>query len=309
MYRRFMASTLACLLIFGLAGCFSTPAPATTPGTTEVSATAPSQVQTSPTETTVVTQPTEQTQPTEPHTSDFININTCYGPLTFPNTYSFYLNHQEVTEGDTVTEYFYMVYQDTQIDLFRIEFGADMDGTLMGAFSTENGEIPIYVSVHNHNDTDFTDPDAYIVYCGLMEGLDFLISSIWDHPQFTDLKDIHIQEQEKEVTYWYFSLPENMELEESQQNGYYLATFYGIVNGVKYKLYSLAVGDPALDSVLGMYTIDGVSRLVSVENYELPDMDGWTDRDMGELYTMMGSINNVIQTIMASEGFSAEIPT
>ena len=53
--------------------------------------------------------------------------------------------------------------------------------------------------------------------------------------------------------------------------------------------------------------VNGVPEVVSVESEELPPTDGWSDGSVLELYKMMESINDVIQTIMGSEGFSEQV--
>jgi hypothetical protein len=103
------------------------------------------------------------------------------------------------------------------------------------------------------------------------------------------------------------ALPENMTWEEVNQDGSYVVTFYGTVNGEMYKLYAAAIGEPRLSSVLGAYELDSQKLAVSVESYDLPDTDGWNDAAVTELYTMMSTINNLIQAIMSDAAFSAEI--
>lgn len=236
-----------------------------------------------------------------------IKIETKYGTLLFPEKYSEYLKQKEVAESAVTTEIFSMVYDDMETELFRVYFGGEQIGDAIGALTTDSGEILIYISVCEYDEYYF-DEESYEIYSVLMEGLDTVISSIWNHPQFTDLKKVEIKEEERELSYWNFSLPENMELEETEESGYYLARFYGTVNNQKYELYSLAVGEPTLETVLGVYEVDGAPVLISVESYDLPNMENWEERHMGQIYTMMGSINTVIQTVMSSEGFSEEIP-
>lgn len=296
--NRVLLLILACLLVFSLTACAANQGEADAMEVTgEV---------TEPAAEATKNNRDEQT-PKETKVEATISIETKYGTLLFPQEYSEHLKHREVMDVEVTAEIFSMVYNTKETELFRIYFGGEQIGDILGAFNAETGEIPIYVTVCEYGDAYFADEETYEVYCGLMEGMGTTISSIWHNPQFTDLKEVEVVEEEKKLTYWSFSLPENMDLEETENKSNYLISFYGAVNNQRYKLYSLAVGEPALDNILGTFGTDDNQSVVSVESYDLPDMENWSERDMAEMYTMMDSINSVIRTVMSSEGFSDDV--
>ena len=241
-------------------------------------------------------------------TEELVVIETAVCPLQFPAMYSELLNHVEVVEDDTVMEIFYMVQGDRELELFRIYFSSKETDNDLGFLKTENGNRYITLSICDRSDEEFDDSEIREQYYAMMGSIDTVLASIQNNGSFSKKGEVEMDLADVSLKHWNISIPGNMEWEEASQDGNYHVTFYGNVNGEKLKLYEVSVGEPELKSVLGIYTIDGVSKLVSVENSELPVTDGWTEKAVTELYTMMATINDVINVIMSSENFSAEMP-
>lgn len=239
---------------------------------------------------------------------EFITVETAVCPLQFPAMYSELLHHMEVIQDDTIMEVFSMVQGETELELFRIYFSSEKTENDIGFIKTERGNKYITLSVCERSDEEFADAETREQYYSMMGSVDVVLSSIQNNSSFSKKGRVEINIVDINLDYWSISVPDNMEWEEVSQDGSYFVTFYGNVNGEKIKLYAISVGEPELKSVLGNYTIDGIAKSVSVESYDLPVTDGWTEEAITELYTMMSTINDVIQVIMSSENFSAELP-
>lgn len=275
-----------------------------------------------PQDTSSVTQPTvssmaatDPTQDTEPTTATTENtepvqqiiIDTAVCPLVFPGEFSDYMSHAEVVDDGAVVEFFYMVKDEIRLELFQIIFSAKPSDNDIGLIKEETGNLYISVSASNLDDQMFDDEQSRDLYHNLMACVDVVLDSIRADARFSKKSEVDINIVDTKLDYWDVALPEHMSWEETHEGGSYLVTFYGEVNGQKYKLYSAAIGDNRLTSVLGSYIISSQIKPVSVESYDLPDTDGWDEAAVTELYTMMSTINDLIQAIMSDEAFSAEI--
>lgn len=233
-------------------------------------------------------------------------IETAYLPVQFPEQYMENMEHREVTEGEAAMEIFTLTKEDTQLELFRIYFGDVQTGNPVGVLNMDGREIPVTLSVCEYRDDIFTDAETRDLYYDMMDGLNTVLSSIQNDSRFSNEEKIIVEKTDNQLSYWKVSLPQNMEWEELEAGENYVVTFYGNVNGEKVKLYAIAMGDTPLKNVLGTYMVDGAAKTVSVESYELPEVESWPQSSVTELYKMMETINDVIQTIMTSENFSDE---
>lgn len=230
-----------------------------------------------------------------------------YLPVQLTGEYVQHLEHQNLTEGGRTVDVFTMVKDEVQLELFRFYFNDRWTGNYLGALTVDGVEIPVTLSVPEYTEDMFVNDGSRAIYYELMENLNSVIMAIQNDDRFSSEEKVAVETEEKQISYWNFSLPADMEPEESTEDGKYQITFYGTVNGMRYKLYSVAVGGVPLRSVLGTYMVNGVPEVVSVESEELPLTDGWPEGSVLELYKMMESINDVIQTIMKSEGFTEQV--
>lgn len=257
------------------------------------------------TEAVVAAEATEAPAATE---SGSLSVETAYGDLKFPEETGAQLQHREVSEDGVVMEIFSMLYKETEMELFRIYYGDAGEANIIGMLKTENGDIPVAVTVCEYAEEDFADADTQEQYNVMMEGLESVIKSIWDDSRFMEPQDVVVKEVEKQLKLWNVQLPENMEWEETTGENSYQVVFYGNANGERRKYYAVAIGEPTLETVLGSYQYEDTALVVSVESYDLPDPDGWPENAIAEMYMTMGSINDVIQAIMESEDFTEQIP-
>lgn len=241
-------------------------------------------------------------------TEERIAIETAVCQLQFPEMYSECLRHTEVTQDGVIMEVFSMAKEETDWELFRIYFSTEESENDIGFLRNETGNQYVTLTVCEHSDDEFADAESREEYYAMMGSLDVVLASIRNNSNFSQKGEVEINVVDATLDYWNISVPDNMEWEETSENGRYLVTFYGNVNGEKIKLYVVAVGTPELKSVLGGYSMEGTVKPVSVESYDLPVTDNWTEEAITELYTMMATINDVIKVIMSSEDFSAELP-
>lgn len=301
MKKRRMICLLALLMAI-CSGCSrETAQPA--PVQTEAAETVPEQTMEAPEAAVVETTAETQGKPAEKiFETQYISLQVVHDNVES-------LHHESRAEGARIVERFFMVYQDAELDLFRIYYADEWHGNYLGVLAVDGEDIPVTVDVPEYKEGFFADREAEDLYYDLMSTLNGILSDIQKDDRFSSGEKVNIETEEKTLSYWKFELPSGMELEESGTDGAYQAVFHGFVNSKRYKLYTVCVGDVPLSTVLGTYTVNGISKPVSVESEELPATDRWKDEDVLTLYQMMDSINDVIQTIVGSEGFSEQTVT
>lgn len=235
---------------------------------------------------------------------EFVTIEALYGPMQFPGAYSENLEHLEVIEDDITMEVFYMLFGNTKVELFRIYFGDPTTGNKIGLLKTDKGEIPITISVPQY-DTDFwTNEEAETLYFSMMDGMNILLNSIRSDSRFAEESIPEIQVTDTKLTYWTFPISEGMEYEEIIEGDSYKAVFYGNIGAERIRLYTVYLGDSAAEGILGTYTVDGVAKPVSIKTDDMSRIEELPEADREIAYRMMGTINDVFQTIVNSENFT-----
>lgn len=234
-------------------------------------------------------------------------IESVVCPIAFPIAASKHMEHLEVSQDGEIIEVFYLKNEDLKREVFRVLFRPCASEKDIGVMAVENRELYVSVAVSNYTDEELVDEEERDNYYTVMSALSTVLESIQSNENFDDGKGIEFQQSNKNFTYWTVSLPAQMEWEESSAVGYQI-TYYGNINGNRIKLYTIYIGDSSLKNELGYYHVDNQWEQISLESYELPSTEGWEDSHITELYTMMATINDVIQAIMSSENFSAQIP-
>lgn len=237
-----------------------------------------------------------------------VQIQTKYLTVLYSDIYDDYLLHQEVSSEDVTMEIFSMSEDNTVRELFRIYFGDETMGIVSGYLTVDNIEVPVTYTICQYNDEDFADEEARKLYLETMNCFDDIMNSIQADDRFCTEKAVApVNSKDATLTYWTFTLPETMEYEE-ENNGRYEIRFYGNVAGEKIALYTIFIGEPCGNTVLGTYALNGNKLILSVESYSLVPQENWRDEDTMSAYMMMGTINDVLQIITSSENFSEETP-
>ena len=223
-----------------------------------------------------------------------------------PASVSDCMKHVEVVQDGVIMEVFYAVHEDLEKEAFRILFSKKESKDDIGAFKMEDEYLYVTVSANSYMDDDFEDDIMVEKYYTVVSSLSDVLNSLQADGRFCEKDEIEMEKVNHSLEYWNIVLPAQMQWEESTENGY-AATFYFARGGERIALYSIRIGERVLKSEIGFYYLDDKWQRISMESYALPDTDGWSEGEITELYTMMSSINDVLQAIMSSENFSEEV--
>jgi len=219
--------------------------------------------------------------------------------------------HEQSVYGAATTEAFYMKVGDAEeVPLFRIDVGDENLGEWLGLLKTENGDIPVTYTVFTVSDEQLTalGEEASNTYGELMNGFSTLLEGIFSDSRFTTEKPLAVgEDREVQMTYWTVKLPGKVSCSETAENGNYQAIFFGDIQGESVALYTVRIGEIKAESELGLFSVEGTDKPVTIESYDLGERASWSDDDYSAAYRMMDTINHVIETIMSSEQFS--VPT
>ena len=242
---------------------------------------------------------------TENMTTKTIVIRTMYSELQFPEELYEYLHHVEAVEGKIAMEVFYMVSEQGEKELYRIYYADAKMGTQMGYWTVDDNQIPITYTVCEYDDVAFASEEERKLYHSMMDAFSVIINSIHSDEQFSETRaEIPVDQQTVKLRYWDLMLPSNIQHIESEEDGNYRVVFYGEVSGERINLYMIGLGDIEAESMLGMYTVNGVKWPVKVETFNLDAYSAWSEENQREINRMMSSINDVLQQIMSSEFYS-----
>ena len=234
-----------------------------------------------------------------------VSIETVYGPLKFPKELYDKLRHMEVTEGQIAVEVFYMICTQGEREAFRIYYADPGSNTCFGYLQTDSGEIPVSYRLCEYEDTEFENEEDRKLYYDMMSAFSVVMNSIHEDPRFSETRSVaSVGNREVQLRYWTLTLPENIQCTETEENGEYLAVFYGEVSGDRIKLYTIGLGDMEAESVLGWYTADGVQKQVKVQTHSPDAYENWSEENQIVIYEMMNSLNSVIQIIVSDANFS-----
>lgn len=250
---------------------------------------------------TEVPAPTEDVAETPDNGTGFAGIRLA-PPMENPEAY---VHEQLVTEAGT-SEKYYLVQGNEKKLLYSIDFGTEKEGNWLGMIELDTGDTPISYTIYAISDEEMAmlTEEERANYSMLMSGMGTVLDSIMADSRFSEEKVLPVgEEKEAQLTYWSFTLPGNMSWTETEEDGSYQAVFYGSVGGEQVALYTVHLGEPEAQTVLGRYNANGTEQVVSVESFDLTQHDGWTEDDYSTAYRMMDTINLVIETIMAGEQF------
>ena len=251
-----------------------------------------------------------QTEATEEATaateeSDMVSLETKYGILPFPRVFSSNLKHLEVVQDPVAMEVFYLANQDREMELYRIYFGDETTGTLLGYLTVAAEEIPVTYTVCIYNEEDFPDAETRSIYGNLMDGFSTLLNAITADSRFCSERSApKIQYADGEMRYWTVNLPTDVEWVETEENGIYRADFYGTIRDERIPLYTITLGDAAAPTLMGNLLVNGEAQPVGVQSHFTQLNANWTPEEISNFYRQMETIDLVIQAITESEYFS-----
>ena len=301
---RLIPGVLAVLMCFCLAACGQNETPTT--GATEKQNVSTATVETySPQHDTTASLETEP-ELTGPQEVEGMLLKTEIVEFVVPMDVSEYLKHVEVVQDGIIMNVFYAVHEDLQVEAFRILFSSSASEKDIGAIKLTDGYLYISVSVNDYPDDEFENEGIKESFYTVISVLGDMLDSVQKDERFREKNEMEIEQVDQNFKYWNITLPEQMRWEESTENGYFV-TFYYDMGEERIALYAISIGNPILRSEIGFYLLEGDWKIVSLESYELPETDGWSDAQITELYTMMSTINDVLQTITSSENYAEEM--
>lgn len=236
-------------------------------------------------------------------------VQSKYISLQYPVGLMNVLSHEQDEYEGRITDTFYMKHGEEKISLFRFDFGDVKAGDWIGMIKTETGDVDITSVVFLLTDEEYgaLTEDEQKTYTDCMNAYSFMVEDIMKDPRFTNKKPLPIGEDtEVKITYWTLTLPSNMSVVETHENETYIVTFYGEIAENITALYTVHIGEDKVETELGLFEIDGIKRPISVASFDLSEKTEWTEDDYVTAYSMMDTINHVIETIMSSKQFTTE---
>lgn len=237
--------------------------------------------------------------------SEYILLETRYGELPFPREYVENLKHQEVVQESVAMEIFYLVREEQEMELYRIYFGDDTVGNLLGYLTVAADEIPVTYTVCSYEEEDLKNTETRAVYGNLMDGFSTLLSAISSDNRFSATRsEPTVQYSEREMRYWTVTLPAEIEWVETEENDIYRVDFYGNIRNERTLLYTFTLGDAEAPTLLGSLLVNGEQKSVGVQSHFTQPGADWTEEERSSAYRQMETVQLVIQAIALSENFS-----
>lgn len=232
-----------------------------------------------------------------------MKIQTQYLSLEFPMEYKNSLRHEEHVGTELTEEVFYMVQGDKSTELFRLCFGNETAGNLVGYLHTDTGIVPVTIQLKGSPDN--MDEDTENLYFGMMQGVNTVLECVYNDARFSEYSDFHPgEEKTAKMKYWTVKLPEGITWEEITEDNVYRADFYGEVSSKRIKLYSISIGDQKLDNTMGIMKIDGKDYFVSVNIEGIAQTVTLPETEQNIVYSMIDTVNDVIKEITSSKNYS-----
>lgn len=232
-----------------------------------------------------------------------VEIETAYAVLQFPKAAVQYIEHNQVTEGEAVAEVFYMDVAGSLREVFRICYADPDNGSMLGYLNTKQGSVAVTYTVVSYTEADFPDQESWQIYYSVMDGFSVALNSITENDDFSKNGTADaMKHKQVKLTYWEFSLPESIRCEESTDNGGYRVDFYGTIAGNEIKMYTIHLGQPAAQTVLGYYSAGGEKQILSLESADLNYQAQLSEKD----HILMETVNDIIAVLMSDPNFSAQ---
>lgn len=239
--------------------------------------------------------------------NELCKINTPYIDLRLPQEMEAFITTDESTYGDVYTRGFYMNYGGDEYPLWRLDFGDPYAGDWVGVLKTDKGDVAVTTTgfAISAEELAALGEEGSALYGECMQAYGVMLEGIVSDSRFTEERPLAVgEDREVKLTYWTVMLPDTMTVSENTESGSYEAMFYGKIAGETVKLYRVCIGEEQAESFLGYFEVGGMKQTVTVGSYELAGYDDWADDDYAAAYSMMDTINDVIQQIMSSEQFS-----
>lgn len=235
-----------------------------------------------------------------------MDIKTAYVTMQYPEAFKENLSHREIIEGGVTSEIFSLLYNEQELELFRICFGEGVSGEPAGYLHTDAGVIPVTLVIADYEALVFTEEEEEVkdLYFSMLENASTVMASLYKDVRYSENKNVNTENKaEVQLTYFAAALPEAVQWEESTQGGIYKAVFSTTVGAEKIMLYTVSIGEPEAGSLLGYYDVDGKNQPVCIATGDLDALQSMEEEDRTAVYLLMDTVNDVVQGIMAEKNF------
>lgn len=249
---------------------------------------------------------------------EMVNIKTAYVTLKYPKAYKKYLQHREILEDSNATEVFSMSYEGVEAELFRLCFTVDKPENVEGYLQTDKGSL--YVSVQPcaegpdlssfmQNDEDVEKAkEIEARYYSMMGAMGKVLESVQEARRYSIVKGVAENDRRtEEVLYWKVSLPKTITWQSSEVDGTQEAAFRATIGEKDIVLYTIALGDIAMENTIGRYTHQGQVKYITVEVCDLDIQGTLTQEELTAAHVLMDTVNDVLQVIHSDPNFTIEL--
>ncbi len=96
---------------------------------------------------------------------------------------------------------------------------------------------------------------------------------------------------------------DQMTVKETAVDGVLAESFYAVIAGTEYELYTVYFGNSEKGELFGFIPYEGKDTPVYIECHRVPEESGLTDEEITLFYTMMEGVNETTQSISSAPGF------
>ena len=98
---------------------------------------------------------------------------------------------------------------------------------------------------------------------------------------------------------------DSMSVKESEQNGVLAETFYAVISGKEYALYTVYFGDALSGDLYGYLPYEDTNVAVHIECHKLAESAGLSEEEAMQFYEMIEGVNEIALSISAAPGYFA----
>ena len=98
---------------------------------------------------------------------------------------------------------------------------------------------------------------------------------------------------------------DSMSVKESEANGVLAETFYAVISGKEYALYTVYFGDTLVGDLYGYLPYEDTNVAVHIECHKLAESAGLSEEEAMQFYEMIEGVNEIALSISAAPGYFA----
>lgn len=247
-------------------------------------------------------------------TVDPMCIQTKYAALQFPAEYADYIRHEEMLDGTDAVEVFSMLYEQKELELFRLSFTQEEKENAEGYWDSGEDLLCVSISIST------LEPDAFLclqdtgewendvkmesTYYSMLGQMSTVLQSVKESPNYRIIKTSSANANaEERMLYWDVTLPADVCFERSDEDGVEAVRFFAQLGEKQIDLYTIALENQQTDSAIGRYSANGKTVYVAVEVSGGIENEALSESEREYVYTLLEGINDVIGVIRQDPDF------